>query len=381
MSKLRIMSVFGTRPEAIKMAPLVKELAGREEIESICCVTAQHREMLDSVLEVFGLEPDWDLDIMTPRQTLSGITSKCLLGMDEAIDRLEPDMILVHGDTSTTFAGALSAFYHQVKVGHVEAGLRTYDKYSPYPEEMNRKLVTAIADLYFCPTENNRENLRREGVTKGVFVTGNTVIDALKTTVREDYVFAAEELNRLPFDSKKIILVTCHRRENYGQPMEDIMSALAQIARTHEDIEMVYPVHLSPVVQECAKKHLAGIPNVHLTAPLAADEMHNLMARCYLALTDSGGLQEEAPALGKPVLVMRRETERPEAVAAGTVKLAGVKYGDIVNMAHELITDPAAYAAMAHAVNPYGDGRACRRIADAILWSFGRGEKPEDFRA
>ena len=380
MEKLRVMSVFGTRPEAIKMAPLVKELASREEIESICCVTAQHREMLDSVLDVFDLKPDWDLDIMTPRQTLSTITSKCLTGMDEAIEKLKPDMILVHGDTSTTFAGALSAFYHRVPVGHVEAGLRTYDKYSPYPEEMNRKLVTAIADLYFCPTENNRENLRREAVAEGVFVTGNTVIDALKTTVREDYVFETAELNALPYDSKKIILVTCHRRENYGRPMEDIMSALAHIARTHAGVELVYPVHLSPVVQECAKKHLSGIENVHLIAPLAADEMHNLMARCYLVLTDSGGLQEEAPALGKPVLVMRRETERPEAVAAGTVKLAGVRYDDIVRMAGELIEDPAAYAAMAHAVNPYGDGNACRRITDAILWKFGRGEKPEDFR-
>ena len=380
MEKLRIMSVFGTRPEAIKMAPLVKELAARKEIESICCVTAQHREMLDSVLQVFGLKPDWDLDIMTPRQTLSTITSKCLTGMDEAIDALKPDMILVHGDTSTTFAGALSAFYHQVPVGHVEAGLRTYDKYSPYPEEMNRKLVTQIADLYFCPTENNRENLRREAVTEGVFVTGNTVIDALKTTVRPDYVFDTEELNRLPYGGKKILLVPCHRRENYGQPMEDIMSALAHIARTHEDVELVYPVHLSPVVQECARKHLGDIPNVHLIAPLAADEMHNLMARCYLVLTDSGGLQEEAPALGKPVLVLRRETERPEAVQAGTVKLAGVRYEDIIRMAGELIDDPAAYAAMAHAVNPYGDGGACRRIADAILWRFGRGDRPEDFR-
>ena len=381
MEKLRIMSVFGTRPEAIKMAPLVKELAGRENLESICCVTAQHRETLDSVLEVFSLKPDWDLDIMTPRQTLSTITSKCLLGMDEAIDTLKPDMILVHGDTSTTFAGALSAFYHKVPVGHVEAGLRTYDKYSPYPEEMNRKLVTAIADLYFCPTENNRANLAREGVTEGVFVTGNTVIDALKTTVREDYRFSTELLNHLPYGEKKILLVTCHRRENYGQPMEDIMSALAAIAREHGDVELVYPVHLSPVVQECAHRHLDGIGNVHLIAPLAADEMHNLMARCYLVLTDSGGLQEEAPALGKPVLVLRRETERPEAVTAGTVKLAGVAYDDIVSMARQLITDPAAYAAMAHAVNPYGDGFACRRIADAILWHFGLGERPEDFRA
>ncbi len=381
MEKLRIMSVFGTRPEAIKMAPLVRELSSREDIESICCVTAQHREMLDSVLEVFSLKPDWDLDIMTPRQTLSTITSKCLTGMDEAIDALVPHMVLVHGDTSTTFAGALSAFYHKVPVGHVEAGLRTYDKYSPYPEEMNRKLVTQIADLYFCPTENNRENLRKEDVTEGVFVTGNTVIDALKTTVRPDYVFAAEELNRLPYDSRKILLVTCHRRENYGQPMEDIMSALAHIARSHEDVELVYPVHLSPAVQECAKKHLGDIPNVHLIPPLAADEMHNLMARCYLVLTDSGGLQEEAPALGKPVLVLRRETERPEAVTAGTVKLAGVAFDDIVRMADELIDDPAAYAAMAHAVNPYGDGGACRRIADAILWHFGRGERPVDFFA
>ena len=381
MENLRIMSVFGTRPEAIKMAPLVKELASRAGVTSICCVTAQHREMLDSVLEVFDLKPDWDLDIMTPRQTLSTITSKCLLGMDEAIDTLKPDMILVHGDTSTTFAGALSAFYHKVPVGHVEAGLRTYDKYSPFPEEMNRKLVTAIADLYFCPTENNRRNLEREGVSGEVFVTGNTVIDALKTTVRKDYHFTTEILNQLPYDSKKILLVTCHRRENYGQPMEDIMSALAEIARTHEDVELVYPVHLSPVVQECAHRHLDGISNVHLIAPLAADEMHNLMARSYLVLTDSGGLQEEAPAHGKPVLVLRRETERPEAVTAGTVKLAGVAREDILSMAHSLITDPAAYAAMAHAVNPYGDGEACRRIADAILWHFGRGSRPEDFQA
>lgn len=381
MEKRRIMSVFGTRPEAIKMAPLVKELAAREGLASICCVTAQHREMLDSVLEVFDVKPDWDLDIMTPRQTLSTITSKCLVGMDEAIDTLKPDMILVHGDTSTTFAGALSAFYHQVPVGHVEAGLRTYDKYSPYPEEMNRKLVTAIADLYFCPTENNRENLRREGITENVFVTGNTVIDALRTTVRENFVFATEALNRLPYESKKVVLVTCHRRENYGQPMEDIMSALAHIARTHEDVVLVYPVHLSPVVQECARRHLGDIPNVLLTAPFSADEMHNLMARCYLVLTDSGGLQEEAPALGKPVLVLRRETERPEAVTAGTVKLAGVARDGIVSMARQLITDPAAYAAMAHAVNPYGDGSACRRIADAILWRFGMGARPEDFQA
>ena len=381
MDKLRIMSVFGTRPEAIKMCPLVKELASRPEIESLCCVTAQHRQMLDSVLEVFDLKPDWDLDIMTPRQTLSTITSKCLLGMDEAIDALKPDMILVHGDTSTTFAGALSAFYHQVPVGHVEAGLRTYDKYSPFPEEMNRKLVSAIADLYFCPTVNNRENLVKEGIANGLFITGNTVIDALKTTVQKDYTFTTEELNHLPYEEKKIILVTCHRRENYGEPMKHIMLALRQIAEQHEDVEMVYPVHLSPVVREAVDKYLRGAPRVHLIDPLPADEMHNLMARCYMVMTDSGGLQEEAPALGKPVLVLRRETERPEAVAAGTVKLAAVVQDDIVTMAERLICDKDAYARMAHAVNPYGDGNACRRIADAILWHFGRGEKPEDYQA
>ncbi len=381
MSKLRIMSVFGTRPEAIKMAPLVKELAARDEIESLCCVTAQHRQMLDSVLEVFSLKPDWDLDIMTPRQTLSTITSKCLLGMDEAIDTLKPDMILVHGDTSTTFAGALSAFYHQVPVGHVEAGLRTYDKYSPFPEEMNRKLVSGIADLFFCPTENNRQNLLKEGIDKGLFVTGNTVIDALKTTVRKDYCFTTELLNRLDYDGRKVCLVTCHRRENYGEPMKNIMLALRQIAEENRDVELVYPVHLSPVVRDAADKYLRGAPRVHLIDPLPADEMHNLMARCYLVLTDSGGLQEEAPALGKPVLVLRRETERPEAVAAGTVTLAGVVQDDIVTMATRLLQDKHAYQKMAHAVNPYGDGKACSRIADAILWYFGLGEKPADYQA
>ena len=380
MNKLRIMSVFGTRPEAIKMAPLVKELAARDDIESLCCVTAQHREMLDSVMDVFGITADADLNIMTPRQTLSTITSKCLTGMDGVIEDLKPDMILVHGDTSTTFAGALSAFYHQVPVGHVEAGLRTYDKYSPFPEEMNRKLVTQIADLYFCPTENNRQNLLREGVKDGVFVTGNTVIDALKTTVREDYHFATPLLNELDYQNRKVVLVTCHRRENYGKPMENIFTALRDMALQNEDMELVYPVHLSPVVREAAGKYLAGTPRVHLIDPLSADEMHNLMARVYLVMTDSGGLQEEAPALGKPVLVMRRETERPEAVAAGTVAMAGVEYADVLRMGNELLRDAAAYAKMAHAVNPYGDGSACKRIADAIEWHFGRRmERPADF--
>ena len=382
MEKLRIMSVFGTRPEAIKMAPLVQEMQNCPEIESICCVTAQHRQMLDTVMDVFHLKADWDLDIMTPRQTLSTITSKCLLGMDQAIETLRPDMILVHGDTSTTFAGALSAFYHQVPVGHVEAGLRTYDKYSPFPEEMNRKLVTAIADLYFCPTLSNRRNLEREGITQGVFVTGNTVIDALQTTVRPEYHFSTSLLNTLPYKEKKVILVTCHRRENYGEPMKNIMLALRQIALENEDVELVYPVHLSPVVQEAVKQYLEGTPRVHLIAPLPADEMHNLMARCYMVMTDSGGLQEEAPALGKPVLVLRRETERPEAITAGTVKLAGVEKKDICRMANELLHDAEAYKAMACAVNPYGDGKACQRIVQSILWYFHRREeRPEDFIA
>lgn len=381
MEKLRVMSVFGTRPEAIKMAPLVLELKKYQEIESICCVTAQHRQMLDSVMEVFGLQADCDLNIMAPRQTLSSITCKCLTGMDDVIEEKKPDLILVHGDTSTTFAGALSAFYHQIPVGHVEAGLRTYDRYSPFPEEMNRKMVGAIADLHFCPTENNRRNLARENITEGVFVTGNTVIDALKTTVRKDYCFATEVLNTLPYEQKKVILVTCHRRENYGEPMKNIMLALRQIAETYEDVELVYPVHLSPVVREAVQEYLAGAPRVHLIDPLPADEMHNLMGRCYMVLTDSGGLQEEAPALGKPVLVLRRETERPEAVAAGTVKIAGVDKDVIVSMASELIESPNAYEAMAHAVNPYGDGQACRRIAEAILWHFGRrAQRPEDYQ-
>ena len=378
----RVMTVFGTRPEAIKMAPLVKELERREGLESICCVTAQHRQMLDSVLNIFRIRPDYDLDIMEARQSLSTITTKCLLGLEKVFEQVRPDLVLVHGDTSTTFAGALAAFYQKIPVGHVEAGLRTYDRYSPFPEEMNRSLVGRLASLHFCPTAANRENLLREGVTDGVFVTGNTVIDALQTTVVKDFYFIDKNLNRLDYEEKKVILVTCHRRENYGQPMEDIMSALAHIAKTHRSVELVYPVHLSPVVQECAHRHLDGIENVHLIAPLDVEEMHNLMARCCLVLTDSGGLQEEAPALGKPVLVLRRETERPEAVKAGTVKLAGVAYDSIVALTDELLNDPGAYGAMAHAVNPYGDGRACRRIVDAIEYRFGlRAAPPEEFGA
>ena len=382
MKQIRVMTIFGTRPEAIKMAPLVKELQSRPEIQSICCVTAQHRQMLDAVLDIFQLKPDYDLNIMEPRQTLSTITTKCLLGMEGVLQEARPDLVLVHGDTSTTFAGALAAFYQQIMVGHVEAGLRTGDKYSPFPEEMNRKLVGDIADLHFCPTPSNRENLAREGIDGGVFITGNTVIDALKTTVVKDYHFANELLNGLDYTGKKIILVTCHRRENYGQPMANIMTALRRVAETFEDVELVYPVHLSPVVREAAAKYLSGHDRIHLIDPLDVEEMHNLMARSYLVMTDSGGLQEEAPALGRPVLVLRRETERPEAVTAGTVKIAGTEEETIFHLASQLLTDQEAYHAMAHAVNPYGDGFACRRITDAILWKFGMlDQPPAEFQA
>ena len=382
MKKYRIMSVFGTRPEAIKMAPLVKELAACEDLESICCLTGQHREMLDSVMEIFHLQSDYDLNIMEQRQTLSTITTKTLLGMDGVIDEARPDMILVHGDTSTTFAGALSAFYHQIPVGHVEAGLRTWDKYSPFPEEMNRTLVGDIADLHFSPTRANADNLRREGIGGEIFITGNTAIDAMRYTVQPDYVFRTPLLNQLDFSGKRVIVLTCHRRENYGKAMEDIMQAVARIAAEHTDVEVVYPVHLSPVVRACAAQYLEGKDRIHLIDPIDVQEMHNLMARCDLVMTDSGGLQEEAPALGKPVLVLRRETERPEAIAAGTVKLAGVCYDEITAMANQLLEDPAAYAAMAKAVNPYGDGRACRRIAQAIRWHFVLTEvRPADFQA
>ncbi len=382
MKKIKVMSVFGTRPEAIKMAPLVKALAERECFESLCCLTGQHREMLDSVMQIFELKGDYDLNIMQKQQTLSSITTRALLGMEGVLQEAKPDLILVHGDTSTTFAGALAAFYQQIPVGHVEAGLRTYDKYSPFPEEMNRTLVGDIATLHFSPTPANAENLQKEAIRGDVFITGNTVIDAMKTTVREDYRFSTEVLNTLDFTNRRVIVLTCHRRENYGKPMHDILSAVRKLVEAHPEIDVVYPVHLSPVVRECAKEELGGIERVHLIDPVDVEEMHNLMARCYFVMTDSGGLQEEAPAMGKPVLVLRRETERPEAVAAGTVKLAGVEHEEVLHLATELLENESVYAEMAHAVNPYGDGNACARIADAIEWHFGlRDTKPENFKA
>ena len=380
MNKIKVMSVFGTRPEAIKMAPLVRALQASESIESIVCLTGQHREMLDSVMDIFHLKSDYDLNIMEKRQTLSTITTKTLLGMEQVLEEAKPDLVLVHGDTSTTFAGALAAFYHQVKVGHVEAGLRTWDKYSPFPEEMNRTLVGDIADLHFSPTRANAENLRREAIMGEIFVTGNTAIDAMQYTVRGDYTFTTELLNHLDFVHRRVIAVTCHRRENYGKPMQDIMHAILEVVERHPDVEVVYPVHLSPVVRECAFPILGGHDRIHLIDPIDVEEMHNLIARCAFVMTDSGGLQEEAPALGKPVLVMRRETERPEAVAAGTAKLAGVEKDVIVSMANELLDSPEAYAKMAKAVNPYADGHACARITQAIEWYFGRtAERPADF--
>lgn len=381
MDKIKVMTVFGTRPEAIKMAPLALELQKYPEIDPVVCVTAQHREMLDQVLEIFKIKPEYDLDIMKERQTLIGITTRVLEGLDSVMKEAKPDIVLVHGDTSTTFVGALAAFYNQIKVGHVEAGLRTYDKYSPFPEEMNRCLTGRIADLHFSPTVQNKKNLLHEAIPEeAIYITGNTVIDALKTTVREDYVFQTDILNRLDFKSRRVILVTAHRRENLGKPLEDICYALKEIVQAYPDVEMVYPVHLNPAVRDTVFRILGGIERVHLIDPVNVDELHNAMSRSYLVLTDSGGIQEEAPALAKPVLVLRKETERPEAVAAGTVKIAGVDKDTIIKMTKELLDSPAAYGEMAHAANPYGDGEASRRTAEAILYAFGlRKDRPEDY--
>ncbi|MBQ5761011.1 MAG: UDP-N-acetylglucosamine 2-epimerase (non-hydrolyzing) [Clostridia bacterium] len=375
MNKIKVMLVFGTRPEAIKMCPLVKELEQIPEILPIVCVTGQHREMLDQVLQAFEITPDFDLNIMEKSQTLSSVTSKVLMGLREVFQKNRPDIVLVHGDTTTSFAAALAAFYDQIKVGHVEAGLRSFDKNSPYPEEMNRLLTGRLADLHFSPTPANKKNLDLEGVREHVYITGNTVIDALKTTVREDYVFACDALNHIDY-TKRVVLMTAHRRENYGNPMENIMQAVAQLAAERPDVTFVYPVHLSPYVQETAHKYLDGSPNVMLTEPLGVFDMHNIMSRVFMVMTDSGGLQEEAPALGKPVLVLRRETERPEAVLAGTVEIVGTGKDDILEHANRLFDDEAHYMHMKRAVNPYGDGDACGRIAQDLLYYFGAADAP-----
>ncbi len=382
MAKLKVMAVFGTRPEAIKMAPVVLELKKHsEEIETIVAVTAQHREMLDQVLGLFGIVPDYDLDIMAKGQTLFDITSKAMNGLNQVLAEAKPDIILVHGDTTTTFAGALAAFYHQVKVGHVEAGLRTHNKYSPYPEEMNRKLTGAIADLHFAPTSTAEANLAQENITgMNVFVTGNTVIDALLKTVNKEYVFDHPVLQNIDYEGRKVILVTTHRRENLGEPMRHVYQALARLVKDFSDVEIVFPMHKNPLVREVVAEELGGIERVHLIDPLDYEPFANLLARSYLVLTDSGGIQEEAPALGKPVLVLRDTTERPEAIAAGTVKLIGTDEERVYNEAHLLLSDRKAYLAMAEACNPYGDGHASERIVEAILWDKDNSRpRPERF--
>lgn len=371
MNKLKIVTIFGTRPEAIKMAPLIKEFEKRHNIENKVCVTAQHREMLDQVLKLFNITPDCDLNVMKSNQTLTGITSRVLQGLEEVFDRENPDLVLVHGDTTTTFAGALAAFYKKIRVGHVEAGLRTYDKYFPFPEEMNRKLTGAIADLHFAPTSGSRENLLREGIAgEKIFVTGNTVIDSMKFTVDKDYVFNTDELNNIDYNKSKVIMVTAHRRENWGEGIENICNALKKVVEENKEVEVIYLVHLNPKVRDIVYKILGGVNRVHLLNPLDTKETHNLMDRCYMVMTDSGGLQEEAPHLGKPVLVLRNVTERPEAVKAGTVKLVGTKKSDIIKQASELISDSSKYDVMSRAINPYGDGKASGRIVAAILQYF-----------
>lgn len=372
MDKKKIITIFGTRPEAIKMAPLVKELERREGIESKVCVTAQHREMLDQVLELFDITPDFDLNIMKDKQTLTGITNRVLEGLEEVFDAEKPDMILVHGDTTTTFAGALAAFYKQIKVGHVEAGLRTFNKYFPFPEEMNRKLTGSLADLHFAPTKGSKNNLLREGINENdIYITGNTVIDAMQHTVDEDYIFETDELNKIDFKNKKVIMITAHRRENWGEGIENICMALNTIVEENKDVELVYLVHLNPIVKDVVFEKLGNKERIHLLSPLDTKETHNLMNRSFMVMTDSGGLQEEAPHLGKPVLVLRDVTERPEAVEAGTVKLVGTDVAKIVEEANELINNTEAYNKMSKSINPYGDGLASKRIVDAILKYYG----------
>ena len=369
MKKIRVMTVFGTRPEAIKMAPLVKELKKREEVECIVCVTAQHRQMLDQVLNAFQIKPDYDLNIMQQGQTLSDITSRALKGLEDVIKQNKPDIVLVHGDTTTTFAGALAAYYNQVDIGHVEAGLRTWNKYSPYPEEMNRQMVGVLADMHFAPTENSKKTLLQEGKKEeNIYVTGNTAIDALSTTVNPSYTH--KELEWV--GNSRLILVTAHRRENLGEPMRGMFKAIKRILDEFEDVKVIYPVHLNPKVREVANEVLGNNKKVKLIDPLEVLDFHNFLNKAYLILTDSGGIQEEAPSLGKPVLVLRDTTERPEGIAAGTLKLARTEEENIYKLTKELLENEDEYEKMSKASNPYGDGLASKRIADAIIEKYGK---------
>ncbi|PIE95505.1 non-hydrolyzing UDP-N-acetylglucosamine 2-epimerase [Bacillus fungorum] len=368
--RLKVMTIFGTRPEAIKMAPLVLELQKHpEKIESIVTVTAQHRQMLDQVLSIFGITPDFDLNIMKDRQTLIDITTRGLEGLDKVMKEAKPDIVLVHGDTTTTFIASLAAFYNQIPVGHVEAGLRTWDKYSPYPEEMNRQLTGVMADLHFSPTAKSATNLQKENKDESrIFITGNTAIDALKTTVKETYSHPVLE----KLGSDRLVLMTAHRRENLGEPMRNMFRAIKRLVDKHEDVQVVYPVHMNPVVRETANDILGDHDRIHLIEPLDVIDFHNVAARSYLMLTDSGGVQEEAPSLGVPVLVLRDTTERPEGIEAGTLKLAGTDEETIFSLADELLSDKEAHDKMSKASNPYGDGRASERIVEAILQHFNK---------
>jgi len=365
---MKVLTVFGTRPEAIKMAPIVKTMEQYEEIENVVCVTAQHRQMLDQVLDLFDIKPDYDLNIFKPGQTLTEITTRALKGLEDVIIETKPDLLLVQGDTTTVFAGALAAFYQKVKIGHVEAGLRSGNLYSPYPEEANRKLTGIMTDFHFAPTERNRQNLLREGYPdEKIFITGNTVIDALFHVIKEDYVFEEELLNNIDFKNKKVILMTAHRRENIGEPMENIFNAVLRAVEKYEEVEVVFPIHLNPKVRNIAYKVFDNNPRIHLIEPLDYEPFTNLMAKSHLVVTDSGGLQEEAPSLGKPVLVVREETERPEGIIAGTAKLVGTKEENIYRELELLLSDHNEYTKMANAVNPYGDGKASQNIINIIL--------------
>ena len=367
---IKVMSIFGTRPEAIKMAPLVKELERRKEIESIVCVTAQHREMLDQVLNTFDIKPDYDLNIMKQGQSLADVTTRALVGLEEVIKEVKPDIVLVHGDTTTTFAGALAAFYNQVAIGHVEAGLRTYDKYSPYPEEMNRQMVDRLSDMYFAPTEISKDNLLKENIDESkIYITGNTAIDAMSTTVDENYTHP--ELDWINA-GERMILLTAHRRENLGEPMRHIFRAIKRVVDEFSDVKVIYPIHMNPRVREVANEVFGDADRVKLIEPLEVFDFHNFQNKSYIILTDSGGIQEEAPSLGKPVLVLRDTTERPEGIKAGTLKLVGTDEDVIYEETKKLLLDKKAYEKMSKASNPYGDGHASERIVDAITSYFSR---------